>query len=133
MTVEVDFHDKEGHVFVEIKGTSTKSDLLTAFEKIFLYSSMKKASKMLVDCRGIESVMPLQDIATISEKFNNIQTDYEGMMHNQVTFAFLISKEIHDPKEINKALYEEGEDHSYVGADIEEAEKWLLNKKVEVI
>ena len=128
MAVKVDFDDKAGYVLVNIKGTSNKSDLLAAFEKIFLYSSLKNANRMLVDCRGIESVMPMKDISLISEKFNNIQSDYEGMMNNQITFAFLISNELHDPKKINEALHEGEEDTSYIGSDVKEAEKWLLTK-----
>ena len=128
MSAEVDFQEKEGYVYTEIKGSSDKSDLLAIFEKILVYSTAQRTSKMLVDCRGIETVLPLGEIASISDKFNNIQTDYEGMMSLNVTFAFLINKELHDPNLINETIYDEGEDHSYVGGDYEEAEKWLLSK-----
>lgn len=133
MTIEVDFHDKDGYVLVDMKGTSEQSELLAAFEKILLYSSMKKASKMLVDCRGIEGNLPMQDISSISDKFSNIHTDYEGMMNNHVTFAFLIRSDHYDPNKINEALYDEDQDHSYVGSDFEEAEKWLLSKEVKML
>jgi len=128
LTLEVDFEDKEGYVFVAIKGDSDMGGMLEAFEKIIVYSTVNKATKMLVDCRGIESKLPMAQIASISEKFDNIHTDYEGLMKINVTFAFLIDQKQHDPNAINKELYDEREEHSYVGGDMKAAEKWLLAK-----
>ena len=133
MSLDVDFEDKEGYALANIKGTATKSDLLGAFEKVFLYSSMKKASKMLVDLRGIENNMPIEEIAHISERFNNIQSDYEGLMENQVIFAFLINKEGYNPALINDSLYSDREENAYVSVNYEEAEKWLLSKEEKIL
>ena len=133
MTIQVDFHDKDGYVLVNMKGESNKSDLLAAFEKILLYSSMKRASKMLVDCREIEGNMPMQDIATVSDRFTDIQNDYQGMMNNPVVFAFLINDDLYDTTQINDALYDDSEDHSYIGSNFEDAERWLLAKEVQMM
>jgi hypothetical protein len=128
LTLEVDFQDEEGYVFVEVKGDSDMGGMLEAFEKIIVYSTVNQAKKMLVDCRGIESQLPLAEIASISEKFNNIQGDYEGLMGFDVTFAFLIDEKVHDLTQINQTLYEGKEQPTYLGSDIVEAEKWLLTK-----
>lgn len=128
MSAEVDFQDKEGYTYVEIKGSSDKGDLLSVFEKILIYSTVQKANKMLVDCRGIETVLPLEDIGKISDRFNNIQTDYEGLADINITFAFLINEDLHDLTQINSMIDTDVEQPSFLSGNYEEAEKWLLSK-----
>jgi len=128
MTAKVEFLEKDGYVYTTIKGSSDKNGLLSVFEKIIIYSTARKASKMLVDCRDIESVLPLEEIAAISSKFNAIQEDYEGMAKIDITFAFLINEELHDLNLINETLYGGKEQPTYLGSNYEKAEKWLLSK-----
>jgi hypothetical protein len=129
MAAEVDFQKKDGYVYAGIKGSTDKGGLLSVFEKIMIYSTVQQSPKMLVDCRGIETVLPLEEIASISDKFNNIQDDYEGMTSIGITFAFLINDELHDLNIINEALYGGEEQPTYLGSNYDEAEKWLLSKE----
>jgi hypothetical protein len=128
MAAEVDFQDKEGYVYVDIRGSSDKSDLLSVFEKIMIYSTVKKATKMLIDFRELETVFPFEDILVISDKFTNIQGDYEGISQININFAFLINEELHDSSFLNETLSSEEEQPMYLGGKYEEAEKWLLSE-----
>lgn len=128
MVVEVKFRDKDGYILANLSGVSTISDIVSAFMRIFSYSSKKKTSKMIVDCRGIENSMPIEDIARVSDKFNNIQEDYEETSQNKLTFAFLLNDELYDPEELNDQLHQEKGFETYVGSDLKAAEHWILAK-----
>jgi len=128
MAVDIDFHDMDEYVLVQLKGSSTMSDMVSAFMRIFSYSSTKKVSKMIVDCREVENSMPIEDIARISDKFNNIQKDYVETSQIKVTFAFLLNDQVYDPSHLQEDLPNMNELDTYVGTDLDIAAKWIMTR-----
>lgn len=128
MVVEVEFSDRDGYILASLNGMSTISDIVSAFTRIFSYSSKKKIPKMVIDCRGIENSMPVEDIARVSAKFNNIQEEYDEINQNKMTFAFLVNDIHHDPELLNEQLDQGMGSDTYIGFNLEDAEKWILAK-----
>ena len=44
---------------------------------------------MLVDCRVAESVLPLDEIAAVSDMFKDVHEDYQEMAKSEIIFTFL--------------------------------------------
>ena len=128
MVVEVKFSDEDGFILANLTGISTISDSVSAFMRIFSYSSKKNTAKVIVDCREIDNSMPLEDITRVSEKFNNIQDDYHEKNHNKLTFAFLLNDKIIELEDLNDQLHRGNDSDAYIGSDLNAAIDWILSK-----
>lgn len=127
MTLEVDFHDKEGYIHANITGTFDKSSILTTFEKILLYSSEKNSSNIFFDLSKMEGGIPLADFAAMARRLETIHHNYEGMIFRKFRLAVLLNGEDKDINYSEIAKYE-GKHDVILTEDHEEAINWLLSK-----
>lgn len=131
MTLTVDFKDEKGFVHVLIKGIFDESGILMVFEKTFLYVTSKEASRVLFDVREVEGDVPWEQITGITEQMSSIHTDYEGFSINKVIIAALTHEK--DRKRLSEKVFKESKHNFIVMPDYDEAVKWLITNKVEIL
>lgn len=127
MGLEIDFENKEGYVHATVSGTFTKESALPLFEKLLIYSTVTKTSKILIDCRKMASEMPIEELFAFSQKSGEIADDYQGMIKDMRT-AYVFDPEHHDLDYINQGVFDKEKDDFILTLDHEEAVKWLASQ-----
>jgi len=126
MGLDIAFKDMDGYFHVKVSGTFTKDSALATFEKVLIYSTVKKVSKILIDCREMSGEMDISELFAFSQKSEDLQVDYgdSGMITNMRT-AYLFDPSVHDLGVINQGVYNKEKDDFILTVDHEEAVNWL--------
>ncbi|MGA1820318.1 MAG: hypothetical protein ACMUHU_04835 [Thermoplasmatota archaeon] len=126
MSLEIAFRDRDGYFLAEVSGTFTWESALAMYEKILIYSTVKKESRILIDCRGIAGEMPVNEILAFSQRSADLQSDYmeTGMVVNMRT-AYLFDPEHHDLAQLSLGVYDPSKEDLILTLDYDKAVNWL--------
>ena len=105
MEMDIDIKDMEGYVFVDVSGTFTIDNALTLFEKMLIYITVTRASRILIDIRKLEGEF-LQQLFELSKKATELQDDYTGSSGlSSARKVYLFDGTKYDPNFLEEFVY----------------------------
>lgn len=126
MEMDIDIQEKDGYVEVTVTGTYSRANALNLFEKLLIYSTVTRTTKLLIDCRKIKGENIIADIHAMSKKATELQDEYdEKGRTDHIKKAYLFDEKRFDVSELKDVVYDKNRPYYIITLDYEEAQEFL--------